>query len=207
METSSGSQCASAPVFRHREPITAVIAIFPASQKSRRQFYPITTVGQPSTMTPPCIVGSPIRAAIRFPIKTVGEPIAIVSGGPTHVHISVARAAGWPLINTVGQPGGRMGPPTCGIGGTPGVTIGQVCMSPTLAAGGIVGFRWLIIVRDRSVRLDLSNSPAPGFAPSPSTSRSDASSIGSCTQSFHLSPSLPLFEVAHLPSTGSKALG
>ena len=28
-----------------------------------------------------------------------------------------------------------IGPPTCGIGGVPGVTIGQVCMSPTLAAG------------------------------------------------------------------------
>src|SRR5579885_126778 len=35
---------------------------------------------------------------------------------------------------TVGQPGGMMGPPTCGT--TP-VTIGQVCMSPARAAGGI----------------------------------------------------------------------
>jgi hypothetical protein len=31
-----------------------------------------------------------------------------------------------------------MGPPTCGIGGTPGVTIGQVCMSVILAAGFMV---------------------------------------------------------------------
>jgi hypothetical protein len=90
------------------------------------------------TITPPCTVWSPIRAAGRFPIKTVSEPIAIESGGPTHVHMSVARAAGCPPIKTVGQPGGKIGPPTCGIGGTPGVCIGQVCMSPTLAAGGII---------------------------------------------------------------------
>src|SRR6187399_904038 len=30
-----------------------------------------------------------------------------------------------------------MGPPTCGTGGTPGVTIGQTCMSPIRAAKGI----------------------------------------------------------------------
>jgi hypothetical protein len=99
---------------------------------------PIITVGQPSTITPPCIVGSPIRAAIKFPIKTVGEPIAMLSGGPTHTNMSVARAAGWPAIRTVGQTGGRIGPPTCGTGGTPGVTIGHVCISPIRAAGGIV---------------------------------------------------------------------
>jgi hypothetical protein len=80
-----------------------------------------------------------MRAAIRFPIKTVGEPMAIASGGPTQVHMSVERAAGCPPMRTVGQPGGKIGPPTCGTGGTPGVTIGQVCMSPILAAGGIQG--------------------------------------------------------------------
>jgi hypothetical protein len=90
------------------------------------------------TITPPCTVGSPIRAAIRFSINTVGDPIRIVSGGPTQVHRSVARAAGKPPISTVGDPGGRMGPPTCGIGGKPGVSSGHVCISPTLAAGGIV---------------------------------------------------------------------
>ena len=33
-----------------------------------------------------------------------------------------------------------IGPPTCGIGGVPGVAIGQTCMSPILAAGGILNF-------------------------------------------------------------------
>jgi hypothetical protein len=108
--------------------------------RNRSQVHPIITVGRPITITPPCTVWSPIRAAGRFPIKTVSEPIAIESGGPTQVHMSVARAAGWPPINTVGQPGGKIGPPTCGIGGTPGVCIGQVCMSPTLAAGGMACF-------------------------------------------------------------------
>jgi hypothetical protein len=74
---------------------------------------------------------------MRFPIITVGEPMAMVSGGPTQVHISVDRAAGNPPIKTVGQPGGKIGPPTCGTGGTPGVTIGQTCMSVMRAAGGI----------------------------------------------------------------------
>lgn len=113
------------------------------------------TVGQPATITPPCAVGSPIRAAIKFPIKTVEDPSAMLSGGPTHRHISVARAAGWPPISTVGHPGGKMGPPTCGTGGVPGVTIGHVCMSPILAAGGISGFRWLdLLVNARiSVRI------------------------------------------------------
>ena len=44
---------------------------------------PMITVGSPTTITPPCSVGSPIRAAIKPPIKTVGDPIAIMSGGPT----------------------------------------------------------------------------------------------------------------------------
>jgi hypothetical protein len=34
------------------------------------------------------------------------------------------------------MPAGKIGPPTCGT--TP-VTIGQVCMSPTRAAGGMAG--------------------------------------------------------------------
>ena len=93
------------------------------------------TVGYPIAMAPPCTVGSPIRAAIMFPMKTVGDPIAMLSGGPTQVHKSVARAAGWPPISTVGHPGGKIGPPTCGT--TP-VTIGHVCISPTLAAWGIL---------------------------------------------------------------------
>ena len=68
-------------------------------------------------------------------MRTVIEALTITSGGPTHVAISVARAAGMLPTSTVTAQGGRMGPPTCGIGGTPGVTIGQTCMSPTRAAG------------------------------------------------------------------------
>jgi hypothetical protein len=118
-----------------------------AHAPTRSALYPIRTVGQPIVMTPPCDVGSPIRAAIRLPISTVGEPMAIISGGPTHVHISVARAAGWPPISTVGQPGGKIGPPTWGTGGVPGVTIGHVCMSPILAAGGILFLADLVYIR------------------------------------------------------------
>jgi hypothetical protein len=73
-----------------------------------------------------------MRAAGMFPINTVADPLAIVSGGPVQVHISPIRAAGIPPMSTVGHPGGMMGPPTCGT--TP-VTIGQVCMSVTRAAG------------------------------------------------------------------------
>ena len=51
---------------------------------------------------------------------------------PAQVAMSVARAAGIPPMSTVGQPGGRIGPPTWGT--TP-VTIGQTCMSVTRAAG------------------------------------------------------------------------
>src|SRR5215218_10073978 len=92
------------------------------------------TVGAPSVITPPCAVMSPIRAAGIPPIMTFADPATIVSGGPAQVHMSPTRAAGMPAIRTVGAPGGMIGPPTCGT--TP-VTIGQVCMSPTRAAGGI----------------------------------------------------------------------
>jgi hypothetical protein len=91
-------------------------------------------MGQPITITPPCAVKSPMRAAGRPPMRTVADPFAMRSGGPTHVAISVTRAAGCPPIKTVRQPGGRIGPPTCGTGP---VERGQVCISPTLAAGGI----------------------------------------------------------------------
>src|SRR5439155_15977166 len=96
---------------------------------------PIITVGKPREIVPPCIVGSPRRAAGWPPISTVGEPMMIVAGGPTQVAMSPMRAAGWPPISTVTAPGGRIGPPTCGTGGTDGVTKGQICRSPTLAAG------------------------------------------------------------------------
>src|SRR6185436_6203080 len=75
-----------------------------------------------------------MRAAGLPPISTVDEPLAIVSGGPTHVHMLPTVAAGRPPIRTVGTPGGRIGPPTCGTGP---VVIGHVCMSVMRAAGGI----------------------------------------------------------------------
>jgi len=58
----------------------------------------------------------------------------MVSGGPTHTQLSPTTAAGKPPIRTVGAPGPTTGPPTWGIGGTPGVCIGQVCKSVILAA-------------------------------------------------------------------------
>src|SRR6266478_2176557 len=48
-------------------------------------------------MTPPWAVTSPIRAAGKPPISTVGEAFTITSGGPTHTAISVIRAAGNPI--------------------------------------------------------------------------------------------------------------
>src|SRR5688500_12431676 len=89
------------------------------------------------TITPPCAVLSPMRAARRLLMSTVVEPLTMTSGGPTQRHLSVTRAAGRKPMITLGEHVGRIGPPTCGIGGTPGVTIGQVCMSVKRAAGGI----------------------------------------------------------------------
>ena len=92
------------------------------------------TVAHPATIMPPCDVLSPNLAAAIPPIFTVADPAAMVSGGPVQVSISPTLAAGIPPIITVGHPGGITGPPTCG---TVPVTIGQVCMSPTLAASGM----------------------------------------------------------------------
>ena len=78
-----------------------------------------------------------MRAAGIPPMITVIEPIAIVSGGPTQMAISPMRAAGMNPIITVGHPT-TIGPPTCGMGGVPGVTMGHVCISLILAAGGTV---------------------------------------------------------------------
>src|SRR3954464_13357329 len=80
------------------------------------------------------MVGSPIRAAIMPPMNTVGDPIAMASGGPVQRHMSLTRAAGMPPMITVGQHGGKIGPPTCGTGP---VNMGQVCISVIRAAGGI----------------------------------------------------------------------
>jgi hypothetical protein len=96
--------------------------------------HPIITVGHPAAILPPWAVVSPILAAGLPPIITEVEPMAMVSGGPVQVTMSPAHAAGMKPISTLGHPGGRMGPPTWG---TVPVTMGQACMSPTLAAGGI----------------------------------------------------------------------
>ncbi len=93
------------------------------------------TVGQPTVMAPPCAVVSPCLAAGIPPIITVTDPCTIVSGGPVQMQMSPSLDAGMLATSTVGQPGGMIGPPTCGTGGVPGVTIGQVCMSPIRAAG------------------------------------------------------------------------
>ena len=61
---------------------------------------PIITVNSPNMIMPPWAVGSSILAAGSPPISTVGEPMAITSGGPTHVNKSVTRAAGSPPIST-----------------------------------------------------------------------------------------------------------
>ncbi len=91
------------------------------------------------TRLPPWAVMSPMRAAGRFMMSTVKLPRAMTSGGPTHMHMSVTRAAGSMPTSTVTAQGGRTGPPTCGMGGTPGVTIGQTCMSVTRDCGIPIG--------------------------------------------------------------------
>jgi hypothetical protein len=93
---------------------------------------------QPKTIDPPCAVEEPICAAGIEPISTVVDPLTIESGGPTHMHISPISAAGILPIITVGQPGPEIILPTCGIGGTPGVCMGQTCASVNLAAGGAI---------------------------------------------------------------------
>lgn len=105
--------------------------------KALHIYPPIMTVGEPNTMTPPWAVLSPNLAAGFEQIITVPDPLTIVSGGPTQVALSPTTDAGKLLIITVGAPGPVTGPPTCGTGGNPGVTIGHVCMSVILAAGGI----------------------------------------------------------------------
>jgi pyruvate/2-oxoglutarate dehydrogenase complex dihydrolipoamide acyltransferase (E2) component len=75
----------------------------------------------------------------------VGEPIAIISGGPTHVTMSVMRAAGMDPIITLGAQGPTMGPPTCG---TRPENMGQTCMSVSRAAGGIVNNSQLSVFSD-----------------------------------------------------------
>src|SRR4051794_10347789 len=98
------------------------------------------TLGKPTEIAPPWAHWSPRRAAGFLPNITLVEPMTIESGGAggVHRHMSPTVAAGMPPIRTVGVPGGRIGPPTCGtVAGPTGVAIGHMCMSPTRAAGGI----------------------------------------------------------------------
>ena len=79
-------------------------------------------------------------------MKTVADPLMMVSGGPTQVSMSPTTEAGSLPINTVGTPGPMIGPPTCGIGtGPAGVCIGHTCISEMRAAGGMVLPRQLIM--------------------------------------------------------------
>jgi hypothetical protein len=82
----------------------------------------------------------------------------MASGGPVQTQVSPNTAAGMPPINTVGAPGPMTGPPTCGIGGNPGVCIGQVCKSFMRAAGGmlvIVCGLWFVVLYFRSLLIKL----------------------------------------------------
>src|SRR5215212_4384313 len=78
---------------------------------------------------------SPILAAGSLHTSTVLLPSTIKSGGPTQMHWSVMRACGRAPVRTVTAPV-ITGPPTCGIGGRPGVAMGQRCMSVMRDAGG-----------------------------------------------------------------------
>lgn len=82
------------------------------------------TVGHPIVMLPPWLVVSPILAAGLPPMRTVAEPFTMVDGGPTQTQLSPTTAAGKEPIKTVGTPGPIIGPPTCGIGGVQGSTLG-----------------------------------------------------------------------------------
>src|ERR1035437_4439698 len=68
------------------------------------------------------------------PLITGMQPRMMLEGGPTHTAMSPMRAAGFLPMKTPVLPS-VMGPPTCGMGGVPGVIMGHTCMSPNVAAG------------------------------------------------------------------------
>lgn len=82
-----------------------------------------------------------MRAAGLPPIMTVMEPLTMTSGGPTQTQVLPTVAAGKKPIMTMGWPGVTIGPPTWGIGGSSGGTIGQTCMSVILAVMVFMVFR------------------------------------------------------------------
>lgn len=106
------------PVPKNDWSVIAIVQIF-------KNQPPIKTVRQPATMLPPCAVESPTRAAWLPLIITVADPIIMLSGGPAQVHIFPTVAAGIPPIKTVGIPGGKIGPPVCGVGVGGGFVIGH----------------------------------------------------------------------------------
>ncbi len=86
---------------------------------------PTRTVGQPTITIPRCAVMSEIRTTGRPSAITVIEPFVRTSGGPTQIAMSPTTDTGAPPAHTVTAPGPTTGPPTCGIGTTAGVCIGQ----------------------------------------------------------------------------------
>ena len=95
--------------------------------------HPSRTVGTGTTMAPPWAQVSPTRDIGIPPPRTVGDPMATVSGGPTQTARQPGPIAGKPPTRTVGQDGAATGPPTWGIPG--GVTIGHTCIALKAAAG------------------------------------------------------------------------
>lgn len=140
---------------------------------------PIITVGHPKTIEPPWAVESPIRAAGIPPIITDEDPMMMESGGPTQTQESPTTAAGMPPISTVATPGPITGPPTCGIGGVPGVCMGQVCISVTLAAMGIVQSIYpdLALPAIRSEVKNQASAFSPAFMESPMIKVTKSSSL------------------------------
>lgn len=126
------SDCVNAELFAFAALIVAACGLPPPPES------PTSTVGSPTWIIPPCAVASMIRTT-GFPIaRTVNDPITVESGGPTQISISPTTDTGSPPASTVGAPGPTTGPPTCGIGTTAGVCIGQMCMLPTHATGAVM---------------------------------------------------------------------
>jgi hypothetical protein len=90
-------------------------------------------------MVPPCAVWSPTRAAGFPPMSTVGEP-----GGMTVLGGPV-QVAMLPTVAAGTPPISTVGTPGGNNGpptwGTVPVTAGQACWSPTLAAGWAIASR------------------------------------------------------------------
>lgn len=95
------------------------------------------TLAKPVVIFPPCLVGSPTLAA-GFPlIFTVEEPpVIVLSVAPAQRQLSPFLAAGFLPMLTFGLPGGPViSPPAWACGP---FEAGHTCVSPILAAGGIL---------------------------------------------------------------------